>query len=201
MLFAELIIIGLEGGIWLLLLALTVFGWQGAVNVLAVLYDWQVMLIAVFTPLLYVLGIILDRLCDRLLQGWGRQIRRKAISDLPVHPTLMRFALDPKNESVNQQIEYTRSRMRIARASTINVALITLFAATFVLTQPLGLAPDRLALVLGFVLVIGAALTAGSVYAWRSLIISQLHIVRSNYELQHAKEEASGADALPGAAR
>jgi len=72
-LFVELVIIGIGAGVWLLLTLLCVFG-----------YSWipleKIMTLPALIPtlaLLYVLGIVVDRMADFAFQCWDKNLRQK----------------------------------------------------------------------------------------------------------------------------
>ena len=57
--FAELIVIGLEGGIWLVLLFLWAFGGEAFGGIIALIKDWQLLALVVALPLTYFALILL----------------------------------------------------------------------------------------------------------------------------------------------
>ena len=132
LLFAELLIIGVQVSVWLSLLIVDVWGykWISALQTIA-LSDWQTASVVLALSFVYVLGIIFDRVADLLFLGWDKRIRDKIIPNAPLPIAVMRFERDKGNEYLNRQFEYTRSRMRITRASSINFALMTLLSILF----------------------------------------------------------------------
>lgn len=117
LLFAEILIVGLQSGVWLIFLLFSVLGIDWFQNISALLKDWQTVLLAILIPLLYVMGIIIDRFSDRIFENWNERTKKSVMGNEQLSLTIMRFALGKDNEFLNQQIEYTRTKMRIARAS------------------------------------------------------------------------------------
>ena len=78
----------------------------------------------------YIIGIIVDRLSDRLLVKKDKRIKEKyKVEGLPRMLT-RRFYILIRSKDVYDQLEYARIRLRIARASTINFVITTLGASS-----------------------------------------------------------------------
>jgi hypothetical protein len=182
LLFAELLITGLQVGFWFFFLILSIFGYgwlQGPLSVS--LADWQAVIIATLFSFFYALGIIVDRLADRLFATWEWRITKRAIPQPPKPIAVMRFELAKDNEALNQQFDYNRSRMRIARASALNFGLTTVFAAIFILTRlPTLTATDRWIYVV-LTAMTGLLITLSAVYAWQKLMRGYVGLVRDSY--------------------
>jgi hypothetical protein len=71
--------------------------------------------------------------------------------------------------------------MRIARASSVNFGLTTLFGTLFILTRLENLNPAERWGYAVFALVAGIVLTGTAVYAWRALMSSYYKLVKTNY--------------------
>ena len=182
LLFAELLITGLQVGFWFLFLILSIFGYgwlQGPLSISLV--DWQAVIIATLFSLFYAMGIIVDRLADRLFGDWEWRITKRAIPQ-PAKPiAVMRFELGKDNEALNQQFNYNRSRMRIARASALNFGLTTIFASIFILTRLSTLAATDRWIYFVFTAITGLFLTLSAVYAWQKLMRGYAGLVRDSY--------------------
>ncbi|MEK6373832.1 MAG: hypothetical protein AABO58_14180 [Acidobacteriota bacterium] len=115
---AEILVIGLQAVIWIVLLAMSIGGVPAA---RAGLKEWVPLITAFTLGFAYAFGIIIDRISDSLFtaggasESWAEQ----------------RLAVLARGDKVTDFLEYIRSRLRIARASTLNFALITLFGALF----------------------------------------------------------------------
>jgi hypothetical protein len=122
-LFVELIVIGVGASIWVCLLILSVFG-----------YGWvpfdKVFSLPLLIPALsivYLLGIVTDRIADAIFEAWWGQRYRKAV----YKNSLKQFFEDrrtvfSKSEQIARLYEYSRSRMRICRSWAVNAILIAL---------------------------------------------------------------------------
>jgi len=192
LLFAELLIIGLQGSLWVFLLALNIFGYSWLQGLHSTgISEWQAVIIALLLSFVYVLGIVIDRLADVIFSGQNKRIQEKIIPNAPFPPSVMRFALGKDNEYLNRQFEYTRSRMRIARASSLNFGLSTVLTATFILYHLQNLNTMERWTCFFFVLITGLALTAATVYTWSKLMQTYFVLVKSNYELYISKQNAA----------
>ena len=182
LLFAELLIIGLQASLWLFLLALLSFGvnWLQSLKAIG-LADWQTVIVVVALSIVYVIGIIVDRLADLVFSSWDKRIRDSIIPKAPVPIAVMRFQLGKDNEYLNRQFEYTRTRMRISRASILNFALSTVFGV-WLIFQQLSNSADKTRFVV-IILSFGLLLTLSAVYTWQKLTRTYFGLVKSNWEL------------------
>jgi hypothetical protein len=189
LLFAELLIIGLQGSLWIFLLVLNIFGYRWLQGLHSTgLSEWQAVLIALLLSFVYVLGIIIDRLADLIFSRQNKSIGEKIIPNAPFPVSVMRFTMGKDNEYLNRQFEYTRSRMRIARASSLNFGLSTILAATFILLRLQNLNSMEKWVCFFFVLLTGIFLTAATVYTWNKLMRTYFELVKSNYEFYISKQ-------------
>jgi len=180
LLFIELLIAGVQASVWivLFLLAFSGVGWLAQLRA-DVLADWSALLTVVYLSFTYATGIIIDRAADRLFHAQYKKIGRRILPDNPRSVPAMRFALTRENDPLNAHFEYTRTRMRIARASALNFGLITLGALVFIALQAegLGLAPAwRYALV---VFLVGAAFVAGAARSCHELTIEYYWLIKT----------------------
>jgi hypothetical protein len=182
MLFAEIIVIGLQSFVWILFLVLSVFGTNWITIISVALKDWQAFIAIIFVPIIYTLGIIIDRLSDILTDPWNERIKKQIIGNTEYPSTVMRFALGQNNPTLNMQLEYTRTRMRIMRASAINFALTTVFILTYISSRLTGLPSKEEVMYIVFVLIAGILLVVSSLHVWRSLLKDHLGLIKSNYK-------------------
>jgi hypothetical protein len=187
LLFAELLIIGLEGGIWLSFFLLSIFGVSNLEKFLLIFKDWQLIAITIFLPLLYVIGIIIDRTADQLFRTRERKIEQEIIGDLDVSPSVMRFSLGTQNDILNQQLEYSRTRLRIVRASSINFLLIALSISTFLLTRVMTIPSSVLWGYVGLTLILGGIFSYAAFLSWRSLTRGHLKLAKAMYDYQNPR--------------
>jgi hypothetical protein len=164
--FVELVVIGLHTSIWIGLVILTFTGYQN-------LDPEKLFTLNLALPILaitYILGILMDRASDTVLAAQDDRLRSQ--NDFRGLPSFlsMRFYILSKSSDVYEQLEYTRSRLRIARASVLNFAFTTVAAALFIWFQ-LGkvlTAESRVMVCLAAALV-GALLTWISYQTWAVL--------------------------------
>jgi len=186
--FAELLIIGLEGGIWLSLLLFSLFGLKDFDGFLSIIRDWQLVILAIVLPLLYVIGIILDRITDRLFQRQETKIEQETLGDFPVTVPVMRFSLGTENDFLNQQLEYTRTRMRVVRASSVNFVLIAISISIFLLTRLTNLSSNLRWTYTALILCIGLLFSYAAFSTWKSLTKGHLKLSKAMYEYQNQKD-------------
>jgi len=183
LLFVELLVTGLQSSVWVFILLITVYGygWLQSLDFQKI-SDWDTLLTVFFLSFSYTLGIIMDRAADMVFSKWNKSIGKKIIPSSNRPLSAMRFELGKENEYLNNQFEYTRSRMRIARASSVNFGLITILALIFIVVQ---IHPSTEAQKWAYIfitLIVGGLLTGLSVYAWRELTITYYELIKSNYK-------------------
>jgi hypothetical protein len=183
LLFAELLIIGLQAGVWLFFLFLSIFGLDWLQTLQATkLSDWQTLILIISLSFFYVLGVIIDRVADALFAKWDWRIRRRAFPDPALPIVVLRFELGRDNEYLNRQFEYNRSRMRIARASSVNFGLTTLLALVFLLTRVHTAGPEERWDYAFAILIVGIVLTGSAALTWRKLMRGYFGMLRDYSE-------------------
>jgi hypothetical protein len=124
-LFAELVVGGVLALTWMLLLAMTALGPSRLVPLL----QGSPLAAGFLLALAYAVGVVFDRVWDFLLDITGIQVwlRGRYVAVARVSETERKrrrvFGADPK--TAVEFVNYHRSRMRVARASFFNFALIT----------------------------------------------------------------------------
>lgn len=175
LLFVEIFIAGLQGLVWVSLLIINLTGYQWLLQTkIASLGDWSFLISALLFSFSYSLGIVLDRTANTLFSAWEDKIRSKYITDENQSFAVMRYQLD--NESINKQIEYSRTRLRIARSSALNFALITIFLVGLISKF------DFLSLANkwkfgGITALIGVILSALFTASWYSLVNTNFNLI------------------------
>ena len=178
-LFVELLIIGFQGGVWILLLIFSVFGYNWLLELQSTgISDWQTLITALLLSMFYVLGIMIDRTADAIFSGWSQRIKQTVFPNSTAPTSAIRFGLT--NEYLNRQIEYTRTRMRIVRSSSINFGLTTVFAVIFIVTKLQTLSMAERWICLAFTLFSGVTLTTAAIVIWRSLTRGYYETVKKN---------------------
>lgn len=122
-LFVELIVIGVGAAIWTLSLLVAAFGYSWVFNEVFSSPGGVGLLIGV----VYVLGIITDRIADGLFERWvSKHFRRAVYGGDSTRFYEDRRLLLLKASPCAELFEYGRSRMRICRGWTLNSALAVL---------------------------------------------------------------------------
>lgn len=174
LLFVEVSIAGLQGLVWLGLLAMLFFGVPSFQNnAMQNLSDWAFLITTLILSFSYSLGIVIDRAANVLYSFWDEKIQRQykaSTNSLSV----ARFRLE--NESLNKQLDYVRSRMRIARSSSLNFFLITVFLVIFIHQTDLIAAAAKMKFSL-FAGILGAVLTSLFTSSWYSLANTNYNLV------------------------
>lgn len=118
LLYVEMIIIGIETFIWMCMFFINIIGNKSFTIIFNVLNNLTSSLILI--GCLYIIGILMDRLSDIVFENTENKIRKK--SGLEAKTTMLIW------ESADQEkyFDYTRSRIRIVRASIINIPLIAI---------------------------------------------------------------------------
>ncbi len=169
-LFVELLVIGFGAATWVGLLAMALFG----VVPFSVAFSAQALLAV--TPLVYLLGILMDRAADRLFEMlWeDRLLAAKTggepFSSVSEYFECRRYILN-HSEALAKELEYARSRLRICRGWTLDAALAAVALNVFIWVR---LGEAAVAWRLSLFGTAGCLLLAwGSQRAWRSLASKQ----------------------------
>jgi hypothetical protein len=190
LLFVEIFIAGLQGLVWLALLILNLTGYNWLLNVkFTELGDWSFLISALIFSFSYSLGIVIDRLANLIFSAWENKIQKKYAPKENRSFAYMRYQLE--NESLIKQLEYSRTRLRIARSSAINHLLITIFAVGLIQKFDfLGLALQ--AKYEWATAIIGIGVVVLFVAAWYSLSDTNFKlIVKINQELANNKSTSA----------
>jgi hypothetical protein len=177
LLFVELLIIGTQTSIWLFILILTAFGFQWISNIVSVSTSaFDSIVTVIFLTLIYILGILFDRFADYVFARWDKKIANAVFTIKHSPPFLIRFRIAKENEYLDRQFEYTRSRLRISRASAINFLLITILSILLICTRLSHLANKYLYVI--FIGGVGIALTGWSLFAWKKLLTGFYELIK-----------------------
>lgn len=167
--FVELVVIGFHGLIGIAIMVLALVGYRDidVEKLLTINLALPVLAIA------YILGILIDRVSDRMFISQDYKMRPAgADANLPSFLT-MRYYILHKSNDIYTQLEYIRSRLRIARASVLNFILLTLAVLLFVWLQlAKSFTAQNLIIIFVSILIIGAILTLASYQSWLGLVRS-----------------------------
>ncbi len=162
-LFVELVVIGVGALTWLVLLVFSVFGWEWVPTEKV----FSTVALVPLLSLIYILGIVSDRIADSLFERfWNVRLRKRRFPDIHDYYAARRQILTG-SDRLSELLEYGRSRMRICRGWVLNATLIAVTLNLFVWTR---LIQSRFALPLSLFGTITALLFAlGSWYTWKGL--------------------------------
>lgn len=120
-LFVELVVIGVGAAVWILELVLACFGFGWTQH------DFSSSLVTIVaTALVYILGIVTDRVADGLFEGFlSAKMRHRVYGAAVAEYYRDRRLLLMRSAAEISLFEYGRSRMRICRGWTVNSLLIT----------------------------------------------------------------------------
>ena len=131
-LFVELIVIGLGAFIWLSLFFAPLFGFSGFHQFFDFFENKNATLIALASiPFIYVLGIIVDRVADIMLQPVEQKIRGQYFENTK-EVMDAKTAIYYKSQIISNVMEYNRSRLRICRGWFLN-SLVFIISGNLVL--------------------------------------------------------------------
>lgn len=191
-LFAELIIIGLQVLVWLSLLVLIAL--PSAQYLPADVDKWHAPLTAAVLALSYTLGTVFDRLFDSLFSRWNEKLKVQVIPNPDVPIVVMRYTAALGNEDLNRLLEYTRSRMRIARATTVNAPLIAATLSTFLWVRLQSDSGSSRLVTVAVILAVATGIAVISGFAWLRFMRTYLEVVRKHYT---ALCQPKSADSVP----
>lgn len=172
-LVAELLVIGIGAGVWVVLFMAAALGYR---------LDYQLAkidpsLLVVLSGVAYVLGIATDRLAyalfRRVEERIERHVGRSRLSTMregsePAGPAQMENYVLTRSEVLGAKIQYNRSRLRICRAWVVN----TLAAAVAVVVWDLRVGSLPFSTLL---IVTGAILTMCLLLSWATLALLRDH--------------------------
>lgn len=158
-LFAEFLVIGYMGCVWLAMLMFALLGppvGETYERAAWVARHAQTLVILGLTAFAYFLGILIDQAADSVMGIWDRRIR--VASERAGEPTMLEMQADlfTNASEVVERYEYIQRRLRISRAAVFNVG------AMLVLVPFMGLGPARVFPIL----LVGAGLWAASVFSY-----------------------------------
>ena len=121
-----------------------------------------------------------------IFSKWDRAISKQIFGkEAAIVFAVKRFLVSKDNEYLHYQFEYTRSRLRIARASALNFAITTLLAFIFVATQLQHY--SHYVTLLWFIAIVGIFLTALAIITWYKLINSYCKHIKINVDTQETE--------------
>lgn len=164
-LFVELVVIGAGAMFWLGLLILN------AVD--AYWLDWEraisIPVLIMLLPVTYTIGIIVDRLSDRIFRRWDGPICDSIFEKREDYHRARTYVYTHATREIVNLFEYGRSRLRVCRSWSLNFAVLAIMALIFLWSRLDNIAASTRAGIslIVFLLLITAAIS--SWYAWRML--------------------------------
>jgi hypothetical protein len=205
--FAEILIVGLEAAVWILLTILTIFGndWVDP----AELEGWETLVTVLILASAYVLGVLMDRMANTILTKLRPD--RDKTPERKWATARLEIMARIGGVSLIQFLEYLRSRVRIARGTVVNFFLIALATLAFGLART---SASKSPKGIGF-LVVSVAILLGisfaSFFAWSRLndnyladlkwVKDNLPRIRSARQLQGQEVERSVTENVPEATK
>jgi 8-oxo-dGTP pyrophosphatase MutT (NUDIX family) len=140
--FIEILVIGIEAGISVILLVLAIFGTGWLKADLA--NGWQSFASFLMLSVAYALGIVVDRVADSLYK-WFRERTTigcrlafwvgKPYEGKPESVRTMRLHVMEQDDGKAKFLDYQRTRLRIARATVLNLIVLLPVATSFLLAR------------------------------------------------------------------
>jgi hypothetical protein len=117
--FIEILFAGLLASIWFGLILVGIFGtsWVD----LNALKGWENLATLMVVALAYALGTMVDRVADTIFSPLDHRLRRKVIPEKDAPVKEMRLFLISKEDGTAKLLENTRSRLRTARSTAVNI--------------------------------------------------------------------------------
>jgi hypothetical protein len=165
-LFVELIVIGTGAVTWLSLLVLSILGYQWIAE-----WDFKnILALPALIPVvgfMYVLGMVIDRIADRLFEGYTKRICNLCYTEQEPPFYVDRRIVLSDNKPSAALLLYGRSRARICRGWALNSALIVIFLNVFLTSRVYDRPLFWQLTVCGNLVFI--TLSYGCVFAWKAL--------------------------------
>jgi len=186
-LLVEIVIIGFQTLVWILLLLFTVLGYDW-IN-LAMLKDWSASIVVGLVAVSYTFGIVFDSVAASLFAPWSS----RAIRHLPSFiigratdlgpsrydsPALMRSHIRIANPVTNEHLEKMYNEIRLLRSTSINILLISITSIAFIATR-VGITWLKAS----FILLVLLSLSGLSIWTWFRRLRSYYYELKTAYEL------------------
>jgi hypothetical protein len=184
----ELLVVGLQALAWAIVLVLAFTGVPAdPTKKLHELSDWAPMLSAFGIAAAYTLGILVDRLSDGAFAKIDARIQSEEIDDPKFHQAKARLEVMHESPGMTAFIEYIRSRVRIARSTTMNALLGTIATSVF-----FAMRDDWRAVLL--TIIIGAVATTAAHLTWKSIMHTYYRRLSDALERVHVATRSASAN-------
>jgi len=184
-LVAELLVVGIQAVAWIAIFVIAGSSRAALSELLSLAQDSSGLVIGFIVAAAYTAGVLMDRLTDSLFSPIDKRIRRNVIKKKYFSVPRARLFVMQHGENMSSFLEYVRSRLRIARATGVNLAIGTL--ATIVLLAKCNVGFS----VLAATALVGLALAGTAFYVWRR--ITRTYYKRLFQAWQIARSASGGA--------
>lgn len=164
-LFVDLLIIGIQVAVWLVLLILCVFGYRW-IDV-DILRGWEAPLGLTLLGVVYPIGIFVDNLADALLGRWRDAIRDKYVTE--PSQNVMTLLMTARDDRLAAYYEHLRVRIRISRSSAFNFGMIAVLFPIFTTCWVQSFGGVSKWLVAGVVGGLSATIASLALYTWSAV--------------------------------
>ena len=130
-LLVEHIISGILSLVWILAIVFSVTGLDASVFPMVKEY-WALFAIVV-TAVAYPIGIFVDTVADKMLDGRNEKIRQRF--NLKEDFSMMKLVHEMKDDNVRSYFTYNRFKTRVSRSSMLNFAMMALSIFLFTMTR------------------------------------------------------------------
>lgn len=163
----EHLITGLQSSIWILLLVLTLFGWNWIS--LKLLQDLLPIITFIGLATVYPIGICVDEVADCIFTPWMKRIRDRRFKQEDMDPddseiTIMSLLRKTDDEFLKTYFSYIRMRIRVSRSTSLNLVFILISAFLFTLTRLSHL--KIYSLLMSTLIIVGIISIAISIWVW-----------------------------------
>ncbi len=176
-LFIELMIIGFQTLIWITLLIFLQV--SGSLNALIFKCMGLTSFSLIIIGTCYTLGVFSDRLADLLFAKWNEKLKNIIIQNPSPNIGTMRYLIGKNDSNLNVFLDYTRSRIRICRASAFNIPLIMLSLILYLVIKHKYTITDSM---IYTILLLGSGLSFISIYTWKNLTIRHLNLIKTMFK-------------------
>ncbi|MFN2516555.1 MAG: hypothetical protein ABR556_10125 [Pyrinomonadaceae bacterium] len=186
-LFVELVVIGVGALAWVVLLVLSVFGW----NWVPTERIFSSVALVPLLSLIYIFGIVTDRIADALFENWWNEdIRKKTFPNVEDYFVAQRLILT-RSERFAKLLEYGRSRLRICRGWALNSMLIAIALNIFIWSR---LANSSLTFSLSLFGTTACLLFAiASWYTWKKLSVTEYRKMKEQAAFLEVDKDSSSS--------
>jgi len=130
-LFVDFLIIGVQAGVWLAMLVLTIIGYN-PINPTDI-KGWETIVSVISLAFVYPLGLLVDQSADRLLLGKTKRLRAKILGNQTI--TILELLLKAKDTRLTGYFDYLRIRIRISRSTMLNFTFAAIIAPTYLMIR------------------------------------------------------------------